>query len=219
MRFHIDRLLPRAAIAALTPLALCAGLAGAADTPPDVLVKNVTAEVLGIVAQDKDLRAGNREKTIALVEEKILPHFDFARMTALAMATYWDKSSPEQKARLIQEFRTLLVRTYASSITAYHDRRFNYRPLRANPEDVDVTVSARVLQPGAQAVQIDYDMEKTAAGWKVWDVRVGGISLVLNYRTEFANVARESGVEGVIRTVAAKNRSLESAGAAAEKKK
>jgi phospholipid transport system substrate-binding protein len=216
MRIHIDRAVRRAAVVAL---ALCAGVAGAADTPPDVLVKDVTTEVLGIIAQDPDLRAGNREKTVALVEAKVLPHFNFTRMTALAMATYWDKATPEQKSRLTQEFKTLLVRTYASSIAAYHDKRFNYRPLRANPGDTDVTVTVRVLQPGAQAVQIDYDMEKTAAGWKVWDVRVGGISLVLNYRTEFANLARESGVEGVIRAVAAKNKSLESAATAAETKK
>ena len=210
-RYPIDQSGRQAAGAALAPLLLLAGLAGAADMPPDVLVKNVTTEVIEIIAKDKDLRAGDREKTIALVEEKVLPHFNFRRMTALAMATYWDKATPEQQERLTQEFRTLLVRTYASSISAYYDRRFDFRPLRANPGDTDVTVNVRVLQPGAQAVQIEYDMDKTAAGWKVWDVRVGGISLVLNYRTEFANLARESGVEGVIRTVAAKNKSLEAA--------
>jgi len=219
MRSHIDRVLQGVAVAMLAPLALCAGFARAADTPPDVLVEKVTTEVLGIVAKDPELRAGNRDRTIALVEEKVLPHFDFNRMTALAMATYWDKATPEQKARLIREFKTLLVRTYASSIAAYHDKRFSYRPLRASPGDTDVTVSVRVLQPGRQAVQIEYDMEKTAAGWKVWDVRVGGISLVLNYRTEFGNVARESGVDGVIGAVAAKNKSLESAGKSGEGKK
>lgn len=217
-RYLIEKPAFRAAVPAVAALALWAGIAGAADTPPDVLVKSVTTEVLAIVAKDKDLRAGDREKTIALVEERVLPHFNFGRMTALAMATYWDKATPEQKARLTREFRTLLVRTYASSISAYYDRRFDFRPLRANPADTDVTVNVRVLQPGAQAVQIEYDMEKTQAGWKVWDVRVGGISLVLNYRTEFANLARESGVEGVIGAVAAKNKSLESAGRAEAKK-
>lgn len=206
-----------AAVRSLAPLALWAGLAGAADTAPDVLVKNVTTEVLAIVAKDRDLRAGDREKTVTLVEEKVLPHFNFGRMTALAMATYWDKATPEQKERLTQEFRMLLVRTYASSISAYYDRRFDFRPLRANPGDTDVTVNVRVLQPGQQAVQIEYDMEKTPAGWKVWDVRVGGISLVLNYRTEFANLARQSGVEGVIQTVAAKNKSLEAASSGSKK--
>ena len=216
-RYLIERSARGAVLRSLAPLALWAGLAGAADTPPDVLVKNVTTEVLAIIAKDKDLRAGDREKTVALVEEKVLPHFNFSRMTALAMATYWDKATPEQKARLTQEFRMLLVRTYASSISAYYDRRFDFRPLRANPGDTDVTVNVRVLQPGQQAVQIEYDMEKTPAGWKVWDVRVGGISLVLNYRTEFANLARESGVDGVIRTVAAKNKSLEAASSGAKK--
>jgi len=218
MRFRIDRVLSGMA-AALASVALAVSPARAADLAPDALVRNVTTEVLSIVAKDPELRAGNREKTIALVEERVLPHFDFSRMTALAMATYWDKATPEQKARLTREFKTLLVHTYASSIAAYHDKRFKYRPLRAGAEETDVTVSVRVLQPGRQAVQIEYDMEKTAAGWKVWDVRVGGISLVLNYRTEFGNIARESGVEGVIRSVATKNKSIESAGKAGEGKK
>ncbi len=195
--------------------ALCAG---AADTAPDVLVRTVTQEVLGIIAQDKELQAGDRQKAIALVEEKMLPHFNFARMTALAVSTNWDKASPEQKKVLIQEFKNLLVRTYASSITTYWDKRFDYRPLRANPADTDVTVNVRVLQPGTQAVQIEYDMEKTPAGWKVWDVRIGGISLVINYRTEFANVTRDSGIDGLVRTLAAKNKSLERSAAEAGKK-
>jgi phospholipid transport system substrate-binding protein len=110
------------------------------------------------------------------------------------------------------------VRTYATSISAYHDKRFDFRPLRARPEETDVTVYVRVLQPGTQPVQIEYDMEKTPAGWKVWDVRVEGISLVLNYRTEFANVARESGIEGVIKALTAKNRTLERAASGAQKK-
>jgi phospholipid transport system substrate-binding protein len=203
-------------------IVLLAGLqalaAAAADTPPDVLVKTVTQEVLGIIAQDKELQAGDRQKAVALVEEKVLPHFNFARMTALAVSTNWDKASPEQKKRLIEEFKALLVRTYASSISAYWDKRFDFRPLRANPADTDVTVYVRVLQPGAQAVQIEYDMEKTAAGWKVWDVRIGGISLVINYRTEFANVTRDSGIDGLVRTLVAKNKSLERVTSEAGKK-
>jgi len=203
-------------------IVLLAGLralaAAAADTPPDVLVKTVTQEVLGVIAQDKELQAGDRQKAIALVEEKMLPHFNFARMTALAVSTNWDKSSPEQKKQLIEEFKNLLVRTYASSITAYWDKRFDYRPLRASPADTDVTVNVRVLQPGTQAVQIEYDMEKTPAGWKVWDVRIGGISLVINYRTEFANVTRDSGIDGLIRSLVAKNKSLERAAGEAGKK-
>ena len=188
-----------------------------ADTPPDELVKTVTLEVLGIIAKDKEIQQGNRARTIALVEEKVLPHFNFTRMTALAVGVNWRAATPEQKKRLTEEFKTLLVRTYASSLTAYRDQRFDFRPLRAKPTDVDVTVVVRILQSGAQPIQLEYDMEKTAAGWKAWDVRVAGISLVINYRTEFANIVRESGIDGLIKSIAAKNSTLESANGTAKK--
>ena len=191
--------------------ALCLPLGAAAQavTPPDELVKNVTLEVLDLIAKDKDIRAGNRAKLIGLIEAKVLPHFDFASMTSFALGQNWRKATPEQKTRLTDEFKTLLVRTYASALAAYSDQKFDFRPLRAKPTDTDVTVQVRVLQPGAQPVPIDYSMEKTAAGWKAYDVMVGGVSLVANYRTEFANVVRESGVDGLIKNLAAKNRSLE----------
>jgi phospholipid transport system substrate-binding protein len=188
-----------------------------ADMAPDALVKMVTLEVLDIIAKDKDIQAGHRQKVIALVEEKVLPHFNFTRMTSLAVAANWRNATPEQKKRLTEEFKTLLVRTYASSLTAYRDQRFDFRPLRAKPTDTDVTVVVRILQSGAQPVQLEYDMEKTATGWKAWDVRVAGISLVINYRTEFANRVRESGIDGLINTIAAKNNALESANGAAKK--
>jgi phospholipid transport system substrate-binding protein len=125
------------------------------------------------------------------------------------VARHWDKASAEQKSRLTDEFRTLLVRTYASSIAAYKDQRFDFRPLRAKPTDTDVTVTVRVMQSGAQPVQLEYDMEKRPNGWKVWDVRVAGISLVANYRTEFDNQVREGGIDGLIKTLRSKNQSLE----------
>jgi phospholipid transport system substrate-binding protein len=139
----------------------------------------------------------------------VLPHFNFASMTALAMGQNWKNATPEQKKQLVDAFRTLLVRTYASALAAYSEQKFDFRPLRAKPTDTDVTVQVRVIQPGAQPVPIDYSMEKTAAGWKVYDVMVGGVSLVANYRTEFANVVRNSGVDGLIRDLQAKNKSLE----------
>jgi phospholipid transport system substrate-binding protein len=197
--------------ALLVTAALCLPLGAAAQavTPPDELVKNVTLEVLDLIAKDKDIRAGNRAKLIGLIEARVLPHFDFTSMTSLALGQNWRKATPEQKTRLTDEFKTLLVRTYASALAAYSDQKFDFRPLRAKPTDTDVTVQVRVLQPGAQPVPIDYSMEKTAAGWKAYDVMVGGVSLVANYRTEFANVVRESGVDGLIKNLAAKNRSLE----------
>ena len=191
--------------------------ARAQEVPPDQLVKTVTLEVVDLIKSDKEIQAGNRAKLIQLIDAKVLPHFNFNAMTALAMGQSWNKATPEQKKRLAEEFRTLLVRTYASALAAYSEQRFDFRPLRAKPTDTDVTVQVRVLQPGAQPVPIDYSMEKTAAGWKVYDVMVGGVSLVANYRTEFNNVVRESGIDGLIKNLATKNKSLE--GAALEKKK
>jgi phospholipid transport system substrate-binding protein len=175
---------------------------------PDVLVKNVTTEVVDLIAKDKDIRSGDRAKLIQLIEAKVLPHFSFQSMTALAMGQSWGKASPEQKRQLTEEFKTLLVRTYASALAAYSEQKFEYRPLRARPTDTDVTVQVRVLQPGAQPVPIDYSMEKTARGWKVYDVMVGGVSLVANYRTEFNSTVRSAGVDGLIKNLQAKNRSL-----------
>jgi phospholipid transport system substrate-binding protein len=191
--------------------------AQAQEVPPDVLVKNVTTEVVELITKDKEIRAGNRTKLIQVIEAKVLPHFNFSSMTALAMGQNWSKATPEQKKRLIEEFRTLLVRTYASALAAYSEQRFDYRPLRSRPTDTDVIVNVRVIQSGAQPVPIDYSMEKTAAGWKVYDVMVGGVSLVANYRTEFNSTVREVGIEGLIRNLQAKNRSIDAA-APAEKK-
>ena len=176
---------------------------------PDVLVRSVTLEVVELIAKDKEIRSGDRTKLIGVIDAKVLPHFNFASMTALAMGQNWKSATPEQRKHLIDAFRTLLVRTYASALAAYSEQKFDFRPLRAKPTDTDVTVQVRVLQAGAQPVPIDYSMEKTAAGWKVYDVVVGGVSLVVNYRTEFANVVRNSGIDGLIRDLQAKNRTLE----------
>ena len=192
------------------------GAVQAQELSPDLLVKNVTLEVVELIAKDREIR-GNRNKLIQLIDEKVLPHFNFSAMTALAMGQSWHKANAEQKKRLTEEFKTLLVRTYASALAAFSEQKLDFRPLRAKPTDTDVTVNVRVLQPGAQPVPIDYSMEKTAAGWKVYDVMVGGVSLVANYRTEFNNTVRESGIDGLIKTLSAKNRSLEAASGAQQK--
>jgi phospholipid transport system substrate-binding protein len=181
----------------------------AQDVTPDALVKSVTLEVVELISKNKEIKAGGRGKIIAVIEEKVLPHFNFTAMTALAMGQNWAKANPEQKKRLTEEFRTLLVRTYASALAAYSEQKFDFRPLRAKSTDTDVTVNVRVLQPGGQPVTLDYSMEKTANGWKVYDVMVGGVSLVANYRTEFANSVRASGIDGLIKELHTKNRSLE----------
>jgi phospholipid transport system substrate-binding protein len=178
----------------------------AQEVAPDQLVKTVTLEVIDLIAKDKEIQSGNRAKLIELIDAKVLPHFNFTAMTALALGQSWNKATPDQKKRLSEEFRTLLVRTYASALAAYSEQKFDFRPLRAKPDETDVTVQVRVLQSGAQPVPIDYSMEKTAAGWKVYDVMVAGVSLVANYRTEFNNVVRESGIEGLIKSLNAKNR-------------
>ena len=198
---------------------LAGGLAcaQAQELAPDVLVKNVTTEVVELITKDKEIRSGNRTKLIQVIEGKVLPHFNFSSMTALAMGQNWNKATPEQKKRLVEEFKTLLVRTYASALAAYSEQRFDFRPLRARPTDTDVTVNVRVIQPGTQPVPIDYSMEKTAAGWKVYDVMVGGASLVANYRTEFNATVREVGIDGLIRNLQVKNRSLEAAPPAEKK--
>src|SRR5437660_3873734 len=196
-----------------------ASAAQAQEVPPDQLVKTVTLEVVELITKDKEIQAGNRAKLVQLIDAKVLPHFNFGAMTALALGQSWNKANPEQKKRLMEEFRTLLVRTYASALAAYSEQKFDFRPLRAKPTDTDVTVQVRVLQPGTQPVPIDYSMEKTASGWKVYDVMVGGVSLVANYRTEFNNVVRESGIDGLVKNLNAKNRGgLEAPAAPAAKK-
>jgi len=194
---------------ACTVLALAAGAVQAQMTPPDELVKQVMLDIQRVIIVDKDLQGGDRAKTIRVIEEKALPHFNHVGMTALAVGVHWRKATAEQKKRLAEEFRTLLVRTYASSLSAFGDQKFEFRPLRMKPEDTDVTVQVRVLQPGSQPVLVEYDMEKSPRGWKVYDVRVAGISLVVNYRTEFGNLVRDKGIDGLVGALATKNKSLE----------
>ena len=189
---------------------LLAGNAFSADEAPDVLVKRVTEEVLTIVRTDKDIQCGNSKKAIELVETKVLPHFNFLRMTSLAVGKDWNKASPEQKKRLAKEFETLLVRTYSNALTAYKSQTIVYKPLKMQPGDTDVLVRTEIRQPGQQAVQLDYGVEKQDNGaWKVYDVVVAGISLVTNYRETFAQEVRNGGIDGLITTLADKNKQVD----------
>ena len=218
----ITDVLVRAVAGAAAALVLCAANAQApapADAgAPDVLVKNVTLEVVDLIQKDKEIQAGSRAKLIDLIEAKVLPHFNFTAMTALALGQSWNKATPEQKKKLTEEFKLLLVRTYASALAAFSNQKLDFRPLRSKPTDTDVTVNVRVIQPGSQPVAIDYSMEKTSQGWKVYDVMVGGVSLVANYRTEFTNIVRESGVDGLIRNLQTKNHSAPPPAPGLEKK-
>jgi len=189
-------------------LAFLAQAALPQDLTPDVLVKNVTQDVISIVKQDKDIQAGNQKKTIALVEEKVLPHFNFSHMTALAMGQNWRKATPEQQGQLVEQFRTLLVRTYSTALSSYRNQVIDFKPLRSQPSDTDVMVRSEVKQPGAEPVSIDYSLEKTSNSWKVYDVIVGGVSLVTTYRDTFASEVRASGIDGLIKALSEKNRQL-----------
>ena len=204
-------------IIALIFATLVAATAQAQETP-DVLIKQVTEDVLEIVRNDKDIQSGNTQKAIDLVDKKVLPHFDFLHMTALALGKDWRKATPQQQQQLTAEFKTLLVRTYSNALTGYKNQKIVYKPFKMNAGETDVLVRTEVLQPGSKAVQLDYSLEKKESGWKVYDVTVAGISLVTNYRDQFAQEVRNGGVDGLIATVAAKNKSLESNLAKAEKK-
>ena len=180
-----------------------------AQEAPDALVKQVTEEVLEIVRKDKDIQNGNAKKAVDLVDAKVLPHFNFQHMTALAVGKDWRKASPQQQQQLTSEFKTLLVRTYSNALTGYKNQKVVYKPFRMNPGDTEVVVRTEVQQPGNQPVQLDYSLEKLDAGWKVYDVSVAGISLVTNYRDQFAHEVRNGGIDGLIKAIAAKNKSLE----------
>ncbi|QLQ04210.1 MAG: ABC transporter substrate-binding protein [Thiobacillus sp.] len=177
----------------------------AADTPPDVLARSTTQEVLAILKQDKEIQSGNLNKVYQLVEAKILPNFDFNRMTQLAVGKHWTRATANQKQALVTEFRNLLVRTYSSSLTAFTNQTVEFRPLTMKPDDTDVTVHSEIRQPGGQPIPIDYSMYKTSFGWKVYDVSIDGVSLVTNYRASFASTIRQSGIDGLIKTLADKS--------------
>jgi phospholipid transport system substrate-binding protein len=191
----------------------------AAESTPDALIREVSDEVLAIVRADKGIQAGDHQRAIDLVESKVLPHFDFDRMTALAVGRDWRQASPAQRKQLAEEFRTLLVRTYSNALTAYKDQTIEIKPLRMRSGDDQVVVRTLVSQTGAKAVSIDYDLARRSDGWKVFDVTVAGVSLVTNYRDSFAQEVRNGGFDGLIRTLQAKNRSLEGSLAARGEKK
>lgn len=180
--------------------------ARAADiAAPDVLARSVTDEVLKIIRADKELQAGNQKKVVDLIENKVAPHFEFATMTRLAMGRNWSQANPEQKKALTQEFRMLLVRTYTTAFTQYRDQTIEYRPLKLAPDETDVMVKSLIKTSG-QPVAVDYRMEKTDRGWKVYDVKIEGISLVENYRNTFNSEVQRHGIDGLIKSLADRNR-------------
>ncbi len=191
-------------------LLLALSTALAQEASPDALVRQVTDDVLNIVRNDKDIQGGNTRKAIDLVENKVLPYFNFQRMTALAVGRDWNKATPEQKKRLAEEFKTLLVRTYSNALTSYKNQTVSYKPSKLQAGDSDVLIRTEVIQPGSKPVQLDYALEKQANSWKVYDVIVAGVSLVTNYRDTFGQEVRNNGIDGLIQMLASRNKQLES---------
>ncbi|MDR1853375.1 MAG: ABC transporter substrate-binding protein [Azoarcus sp.] len=198
-------------LSALTALALYVPAARAVDasTPPDQLVRDVTTDVLNILRTDQNLQSGDNAKVVELINAKVLPHFNFRRMTSLAVGKDWRSATAEQQSRLTEAFRTLLVRTYSNALTQYRNEIIDFKPFRANAGDKQVKVGTEARQPGGQPIPIDYMLENSPQGWKVFDVVVAGVSLVTNYRGNFADEIRTKGIDGLIASIESKNQSLE----------
>lgn len=189
-----------AALLAATPFAR------AADEAPDLLIKRVSTEVLDNIKSDKAVQAGDMTKVISLVDSQIMPNVNFLRMTASAVGRNWRQATPEQQKRLQDEFKILLVRTYSGALAQVKDQTISVKPLRAGAADTEVIVRTEVLGRGDPA-QLDYRMEKTATGWKIYDLNVLGIWLVETYRTQFAQEITAHGIDGLIASLAQRNQS------------
>ena len=194
----VARILAVAGFAAMASGAL-------AQEAPDAMVKRVSQEVLQIINSDPKVQAGDQQRIREVVETKLLPNFDFERLTALAMGKNWRQATPEQQKQLVEQFRQLLVRTYSGALTQYRNQTMEYKPLRADAAATEVTMRTEVVRQGQAPVPIDYSMAKGPSGWKVYDVIVGGVSLVTNYRDEFNEQIKNGGVENLIKTLIAKN--------------
>ena len=177
----------------------------AQELGPDQLVQKVTEDVLASVKSDKQLAAGDRQKALKLAEEKVLPHIDFAEATRLAVGRAWSQATPQQKQQLVDEFRRMLVRTYSNSIESYQGQTMKVLPSRGKPDPEDTTVRAQFVRAGGKPLPIEFAMRKTGQGWKIYDIVVEGVSLVLTYRSEFDQVVRQDGIDGLIKRLSQKN--------------
>lgn len=189
-------------------------VAPSASLAPDALIRALTAEALETVRKDKALQSGDLVRLNALIDEKILPYVNFEKMTQLAVGRGWRLATPEQRQALTREFRTLLVHTYSGAVSAVRDHQVQMRPFRAAPGDTDVVVRTALVPSRGDPIQLDYRLEKTDAGWKIYDVNILGVWLVENYRSSFAAEINAGGIDGLIRSLAERNRQL----AAADKK-
>ena len=192
----------------LVGISLCIFIANAnAEVAPDVLVKQTADEVLTIIKNDKEIQAGNKQQLYALVEAKILPNFDFDRVCRMVLGKSWRSATPEQQAIFQKEFRSLLLRTYASALGKYKDQVIEYKPLRMEVDAKNASVKTQILQPGGQPVAVDYDLIKSENGWKVYDIVIESVSLVTNYRSQFSNEIRLNGLDSLNKKLEEKNKS------------
>jgi phospholipid transport system substrate-binding protein len=197
----------------LLAVGFVAAAAAAAQTPattaPDQLVRQLSNEVLDAIRADKALASGDVNRVQKLVDEKVLPYVNFEKMTQLAVGRGWRQANPEQRAALTREFRTLLVRTYAGALSQVNDHKVELRPFRAQPGDTDVLVRTNIVASRGDPIQLDYRLEKTDAGWKIYDVNILGVWLVENYKTQFASEINANGVDGLIKTLTERNKQLQ----------
>ena len=176
-----------------------------AELAPDVLVKQTADDVLTIIKNDREIQAGNQQKLYAVIEEKILPNFDFDRVCRMVLGKNWKSATPEQQAIFQKEFRSLLLRTYSSALSKYKDQVIEYKPMRYEVDEKNVSVKTQILQSGGQPIAVDYSLVKGATGWKVYDIVIESVSLVTNYRSQFSNEIRQNGLDSLNKKLMDKN--------------
>lgn len=184
---------------------LLSGVAMAGMTP-DQLVKKTADDVIEVIKNDKDIQAGNQQKIFALAEEKILPNFDFEKVSRLVLGKNWTNATPEQKTAFQAEFKTLLLRTYATALSKYKNQTIEYKPFRMEAGADSATVKTAIQQPGGDPISVDYSLGKKADDWKVFDIVIEGVSLVTNYRSQFAQEIRQNGLDSLTKKLADKNK-------------
>ncbi|MEO0318610.1 MAG: hypothetical protein RL404_2287 [Pseudomonadota bacterium] len=192
---------------ALLPMGLPLA-AHAADEAPDVLVKRVSEEILEIARNDQQIKAGNQQRIMDVVQSKIIPYVNFQRMTAMAAGRFWREATPEQQAQLTNEFKTLLIYTYSGAISQVRNQKLEFKPLRAAPDDTEVEVRSSVIQARGEPIQLNYRLEKTPNSWKIYDVNILGAWLVETYKGSFASEISKGGIDGLIKTLSERNKRL-----------
>jgi len=205
---RLSKFLPTLMLAAAMLVAGGAHSQSTAATP-DAMVRDLSNEVLNAIKADKALASGDTMRVQKLVDEKILPYVDFEKMTRLAVGRGWRQATPEQRAALTREFRTLLVRTYSGALSQVKDHQVKLRPFRAQPNESDVMVRTNIVASRGDPIQLDYRLEKTSAGWKIYDVNILGVWLVENYKSQFASEINANGVDGLIKSLTDRNRELD----------